>query len=57
MRIRPNVVKFRLAGFPLDALDQKPMRRLRRMSSILFAIDPEIDPRFFSRDCGIRMTL
>jgi len=25
-------VKFRLAGFPLDALDQKRMRRLRRTS-------------------------
>jgi hypothetical protein len=30
MRTPPNVVKFRLAGFPLDALDQKRMRRLRR---------------------------
>ena len=28
----PNVVKFRLAGFPLDALDQKRMRRLRQAS-------------------------
>ena len=27
-----NVVRFRLSGFPLDALDQKRMRRLRRMS-------------------------
>ena len=27
-----NVVKFRLAGFPMDALDQKRMRRLRRIS-------------------------
>jgi hypothetical protein len=25
-------VKFRLAGFPVDALDQKRMRRLRRTS-------------------------
>jgi hypothetical protein len=32
MRTLPNVVKFRLAGFPLDALDQKRMRRLRRTS-------------------------
>ena len=32
MRTPPNVVKFRLAGFPLDALDQKRMRRLRRTS-------------------------
>jgi hypothetical protein len=28
----PNIVKFRLDGFPLDALDQKRMRRLRRTS-------------------------
>jgi hypothetical protein len=27
-----NVVKLRLGGFPLDALDQKRMRRLRKMS-------------------------
>lgn len=27
-----NVVKLRLAGFPLDALDQKRMRRLRKTS-------------------------
>jgi hypothetical protein len=27
-----KVVKFRMDGFPLDALDQKQMRRLRRMS-------------------------
>jgi hypothetical protein len=32
MRTPPNVVKFRLAGFPLDALDQKRMRSLRRTS-------------------------
>ena len=32
MTTPPNVVKFRLAGFPLDALDQKRMRRLRRTS-------------------------
>ena len=34
MRTPLNVVKFRLAGFPipLDALDQKRMRRLRRTS-------------------------
>ncbi len=32
MRPPQNVVKFRLAGFPLDALDQKRMRRLRRTS-------------------------
>ena len=32
MRTPPNVVKFRLAGFPLDALDQKRMRCLRRTS-------------------------
>jgi hypothetical protein len=28
----PNLVKFRLAGFPLDVLDQKRMRRLRKTS-------------------------
>jgi len=32
MRTLPNVVKFRLAGFPVDALDQKRIRRLRRTS-------------------------
>ena len=32
MKIPPNVVKFRLAGFPIDALDQKRMRRLRSTS-------------------------
>jgi hypothetical protein len=32
MKTPPNVVKFRLAGFALDALDQKRMRRLRRAS-------------------------
>jgi hypothetical protein len=32
MKTPQNVVKFRLAGFPLDVLDQKRMRRLRRMS-------------------------
>jgi hypothetical protein len=32
MRTPPNVAKFRLAGFPLDALDQKRMRSLRRTS-------------------------
>ncbi len=32
MKTPPNIVKFRLAGFPLDALDQKRMRRLRRTS-------------------------
>ena len=32
MKTPPNLVKFRLAGFPLDALDQKRMRRLRRTS-------------------------
>ena len=28
----PNIVKFRLDGFPLDALDQERMRRLRLTS-------------------------
>jgi hypothetical protein len=32
MKTPPNIVKFRLAGFPLDALDQKRIRRLRRTS-------------------------
>jgi len=30
MKIPQNIVKFRLAGFPLDRLDQTRMRRLRR---------------------------
>jgi hypothetical protein len=32
MKPQPNIVKFRLNGFALDALDQKGMRRLRRTS-------------------------
>jgi hypothetical protein len=32
MKNPPNIVKLRLDGFPLDALDQKRMRRLRRTS-------------------------
>ena len=32
MKPLPNIVKFRLDGFPLYALDQTRMRRLRRMS-------------------------
>jgi hypothetical protein len=32
MKDPQNIVKFRLDGFPLDALDQKRMRRLRRTS-------------------------
>ena len=32
MKTPPNILKFRLNGFPLDALDQKRMRRLRQAS-------------------------
>jgi hypothetical protein len=32
MKAPPNIVKFRPNGFPLDALDQERMRRLRRTS-------------------------
>ena len=32
MKPPPNIVKFRLNGFALDALDQKRMRRLRKTS-------------------------
>ena len=32
MKTPLNIVKFRLDGFPLDALDQERMRRLRRTS-------------------------
>ena len=42
MRTPPNVVQFRLAGFPLDALDQKRMRRLRRTSDRTGVPIPEL---------------
>ena len=42
MRTLPNVVKFRLAGFPLDALDQKRMRRLRRTSDRMGVPIPDL---------------
>jgi hypothetical protein len=32
MKTPQNLVKFRLAGYPVDALDQKRMRRLRKTS-------------------------
>jgi hypothetical protein len=35
-------VKFRLAGFPLDALDQKRMRRLRRASDQMGVPIPDL---------------
>jgi hypothetical protein len=42
MRTPPNVVKFRLAGFPLDALDQKRMRLLRRTSDRMGVPIPDL---------------
>jgi hypothetical protein len=54
MKSHAKLVKLRLAGFPLDALDQKRMRRLRRASDatgvpiqdlVSDAIDKVIDAR------------
>ena len=42
MKTPPNIVKFRLAGFPLDALDQKRMRRLRMTSDQLGVPIPDL---------------
>jgi hypothetical protein len=42
MKTPPNVVKFRLAGFPVDALDQKRMRRLRKASDRMGVPIPDL---------------
>ena len=42
MKKTPNLVKFRLNGFPLDALDQKRMRRLRRISDRMGVPIPDL---------------
>ncbi len=42
MKAPPNIVKFRLNGFPLDALDQKRMRRLRRTSDQMGVPIPDL---------------
>ena len=42
MKAPPNILKFRLNGFPLDALDQKRMRRLRRTSDQMGVPIPDL---------------
>jgi len=42
MKNPQNILKFRLAGFPLDALDQKRMRRLRRTSDQMGVPIPDL---------------
>jgi hypothetical protein len=42
MKTPLNIVKFRLNGFPLDALDQKRMRRLRRTSDRMGVPIPDL---------------
>ena len=42
MKNPPNLVKFRLNGVPLDALDQKRMRRLRRTSDRMGGLIPDL---------------
>ena len=42
MKPPPKIVKFRLNGFPLDALDQKRMRRLRKMSDRIGVPIPDL---------------
>jgi hypothetical protein len=49
MRTPPNVVKFRLAGFPLDALDQKRMRSLRKTSDRTGVPIPDLISEIFRR--------
>ena len=41
MKTPPNIVKFHLNGFPLDALDQK-LRRLRRTSDRMGVPIPDL---------------
>jgi hypothetical protein len=42
MKIPPKIVKFRLHGFSLDALDQKRMRWLRRTSDPIGVPIPDL---------------
>jgi len=42
MKPPPNIVKFRLNGFALDALDQKRMRRLRKTSDQMGVPIPDL---------------
>ena len=42
MKPPPNILKFRLNGFALDALDQKRMRRLRKMSDRMGVPIPDL---------------
>jgi len=42
MKPPPNIVKFRLNGFALDALDQKRMRRLRKTSDRMRVPIPDL---------------
>ena len=42
MKNPQNIVKLRLNGFPLDALDQKRMRRLRRTSERMGVPIPDL---------------
>ena len=42
MKPPPNIVKFRLNGFALDALDQKRMRLLRRTSDRMGVPIPDL---------------
>jgi hypothetical protein len=42
MKPPANIVKFRLDGFPLDALDQKRMRRLRTTSDRMGVPIPDL---------------
>jgi len=42
MKPPPNIVKFRLNGFALDALDQKWMRRLRKTSDRMGVPIPDL---------------
>jgi hypothetical protein len=42
MKPPPNILKFRLNGFALDALDQKRMRRLRKTSDRMGVPIPDL---------------
>jgi len=42
MKNPQNILKFRPDGFPLDALDQKGMRRLRRTSDRIGVPIPDL---------------
>ena len=42
MKTPQKIVKLRLNGFPLDALDQKRMRRLRRTSDRMGVPIPDL---------------